>query len=82
MSGEEDKYYFPETLNQQERYLGLPLDEILIVAPLIVLGVHNSGLAMGTGQVSKKRAGVLLATEFLLLASPLPFIQSHFPTDT
>lgn len=42
MSGEEDKYYFPETLNQQERYFGLPLDEIIIVAPLIILGVLNN----------------------------------------
>lgn len=41
MSGEEDKYDFPETLNQQERYIGLPLDEVIIVAPLIVLGVLN-----------------------------------------
>ncbi|ELW9465971.1 TraL protein [compost metagenome] len=41
MSGEEDKYYFPETLNQQDRYLGLPLDELIIVAPLILLGVLN-----------------------------------------
>ncbi|EEG5674990.1 type IV conjugative transfer system protein TraL, partial [Salmonella enterica] len=32
MDGEDDKYYFPETLNQQERYIGLPLDELLIVA--------------------------------------------------
>lgn len=46
MSGEEDKYYFPETLNQQERYFGLPLDEIIIVAPLIILGVLNN---MSTG---------------------------------
>lgn len=42
MSGEEDKYYFPETLNQQERYFGLPLDEIIIVAPLVILGVLNN----------------------------------------
>lgn len=42
MNGEEDKYYFPETLNQQERYFGLPLDEIIIVAPLVILGVLNN----------------------------------------
>lgn len=41
MNGEEDKYHFPETLNQQERYFGLPFDEVLIVAPLIILGVLN-----------------------------------------
>jgi len=41
MNGEDDKYYFPETLNQQDRYLGLPLDELIIVAPLILLGVLN-----------------------------------------
>ena len=42
MNGEEDKYYFPETLNQQERYFGLPLDELLITAPLVILGVLNN----------------------------------------
>jgi len=42
MSGEADKYDFTETLNQQERYFGLPLDEILIVAPLVILGVLNN----------------------------------------
>lgn len=41
MSGEEDKYYFPETLNQQERYFGLPLDELLVIAPLVIFGVLN-----------------------------------------
>ncbi|EGT4277885.1 type IV conjugative transfer system protein TraL [Cronobacter sakazakii] len=39
MAGEEDKYYFPETLNQQTRVLGLPVDELIIVAPLAILGV-------------------------------------------
>ncbi|EOC1314876.1 type IV conjugative transfer system protein TraL [Cronobacter turicensis] len=39
MSREEDKYYFPETLNQQARFIGLPLDELIIVAPLVILGV-------------------------------------------
>jgi conjugal transfer pilus assembly protein TraL len=42
MNREGDKYYFPETLNQQERYFGLPLDEIIIVAPLVILGVLNN----------------------------------------
>ena len=42
MGGEEDKYYFPETLNQQDRYFGLPLDEIIIVAPLAILGILNN----------------------------------------
>ena len=42
MNWEEDKYYFPETLNQQDRYFGLPLDELLIVAPLVILGVLNN----------------------------------------
>lgn len=39
MAGEEDKYYFPETLNQQTRVFGLPVDELIIVAPLAILGV-------------------------------------------
>ena len=42
MNREEDKYYFPETLNQKERYFGLPLDEIIIVAPLALLGILNN----------------------------------------
>ncbi|QHP82823.1 MULTISPECIES: type IV conjugative transfer system protein TraL [Pectobacterium] len=39
MSGENDKYYFPETLNQQERIIGLPIDEFLVVAPLLISGI-------------------------------------------
>ncbi|EMA8656793.1 type IV conjugative transfer system protein TraL [Cronobacter sakazakii] len=39
MNREDDKYNFPETLNQQSRFIGLPLDEIIIVAPLVILGV-------------------------------------------
>ncbi len=42
MSGEEDKYNFPETMNQQDRYLGLPIDELIVTAPLIALGVLNN----------------------------------------
>lgn len=42
MNREEDKYHFPETLNQQERYLGLPIDELIVTAPLILLGVLNN----------------------------------------
>jgi conjugal transfer pilus assembly protein TraL len=34
MSGEGDKYNFPETMNQQDRYLGLPIDELIVTAPL------------------------------------------------
>jgi conjugal transfer pilus assembly protein TraL len=39
MDREDDKYTFPETLNQQERFFGLPLDELIVVAPLILIGV-------------------------------------------
>ncbi|MBK0019624.1 type IV conjugative transfer system protein TraL, partial [Kosakonia sp. S42] len=39
MNGEDDKYYFPETLNQQARFFGLPLDELLVIAPLTLLGI-------------------------------------------
>ncbi|MEQ9883229.1 type IV conjugative transfer system protein TraL [Pectobacterium brasiliense] len=39
MSGEDDKYYFPETLNQQERIIGLPVDEFIVVAPLLIAGI-------------------------------------------
>lgn len=40
MAGEDEKYYFPETLNQQERWLGLPKDEFIVVVPLVVAGVY------------------------------------------
>ncbi|MBN3262965.1 type IV conjugative transfer system protein TraL [Pectobacterium brasiliense] len=39
MNGEDDRYYFPETLNQQERIIGLPIDEFIVVAPLLLAGV-------------------------------------------
>jgi len=39
MNGEDDKYYFPETLNQHERIIGLPVDEFIVVVPLVVAGV-------------------------------------------
>ncbi|WP_081653668.1 type IV conjugative transfer system protein TraL [Phytobacter massiliensis] len=41
MAGEEDKYNFPETLNQQERFLGLPIDEFIVVVPLVVKGPNR-----------------------------------------
>lgn len=48
MAGEDDQYHFPETLNQQARFFGLPLDELLIIAPLTVLGVmFNMSTALG-----------------------------------
>ncbi|EOW6430039.1 type IV conjugative transfer system protein TraL [Cronobacter sakazakii] len=48
MAGEEDKYYFPETLNQQTRFFGLPIDEIIVIAPLTILGVmYNMSTALG-----------------------------------
>ncbi|WP_174263246.1 type IV conjugative transfer system protein TraL [Cronobacter sakazakii] len=48
MVGEEDKYYFPETLNQQTRFFGLPIDEIIVIAPLTILGVmYNMSTALG-----------------------------------
>ncbi|WOZ79933.1 type IV conjugative transfer system protein TraL [Kosakonia sacchari] len=48
MQGDEKKYYFPETLNQQQRWLGLPPDEFIVVAPLTVLGVVvNMSVQMG-----------------------------------
>ncbi|MFO4012682.1 type IV conjugative transfer system protein TraL, partial [Enterobacter hormaechei] len=42
MNGEEDKYNFPETMNQQDRYFGLPVDELIVTAPLLILGVLNN----------------------------------------
>uniref|UniRef100_UPI0031CE23CD type IV conjugative transfer system protein TraL n=2 Tax=Enterobacteriaceae TaxID=543 RepID=UPI0031CE23CD len=42
MNGEGDKYNFPETMNQQDRYFGLPVDELIVTAPLLILGVLNN----------------------------------------
>ena len=38
MNGEDGKYYFPETHNQQARFFCLPLDELLVIALLTILG--------------------------------------------
>ncbi|HFZ0820259.1 TPA: type IV conjugative transfer system protein TraL [Enterobacter cloacae] len=54
MNGEGDKYNFPETMNQQDRYLGLPIDELIVTAPLLVLGVLNN-LSLELGVI----AGIL-----------------------
>ena len=54
MNGEGDKYNFPETMNQQGRYLGLPIDELIVTAPLLVLGVLNN-LSLELGAI----AGIL-----------------------
>ncbi len=37
-----EKYDFPQTMNQQTRILGLPVDEFLIVAPLVGAGIWLS----------------------------------------
>ncbi len=48
MSWENDKYLFPETLNEQNRYFGLPLDELIVVAPLNVVGIlYNMSITLG-----------------------------------
>ena len=54
MNGEGDKYNFPETMNQQNRYLGLPIDELIVTAPILVLGVLNN-LSLELGVI----AGIL-----------------------
>lgn len=48
MAGEENKYYFPETLNQQARFFGLPIDELIVIAPLTLLGIaFNMSTTLG-----------------------------------
>lgn len=39
MEGEEDKYSFPETINQQGRWFGLPLDELVVIAVPVAFGI-------------------------------------------
>ncbi|WP_250146326.1 hypothetical protein [Escherichia coli] len=44
MSGDENKlkkYRFPETLTNQSRWFGLPLDELIPASNLYWLGYHN-----------------------------------------
>ena len=48
MDGENDKYLFPETLNEQNRYFGLPFDELIVVAPLNLIGIlYNMSITLG-----------------------------------
>jgi conjugal transfer pilus assembly protein TraL len=47
MNGEEDKYNFPETMNQQDRYLGLPIDELIVTAPLLLGVLNNLSVELG-----------------------------------
>ena len=48
MNGDMDKYLFPETFNEQDRYLGLPLDELIVVAPLNLIGIlYNMSITLG-----------------------------------
>jgi conjugal transfer pilus assembly protein TraL len=42
MSGNFDKYSFPETINEQSRLFGLPVDEVSVIATPIVCGVAYS----------------------------------------
>ncbi len=66
MAGEDDKYFFPETLNQQERFLGLPLDEFIVVVPLVV-----TGILLNMSTVLSIVAGLLWW---------LPTLQQHRPS--
>lgn len=39
MNWEDDKYDFPETLNQQERMIVLPIDKFIVTVPLFMTEV-------------------------------------------
>lgn len=39
MDSEDDKYVFPETINEQSRFIGLPYDELFIIASLVLTGI-------------------------------------------
>lgn len=74
MSGDENKlkkYRFPETLTNQSRWFGLPLDELIPAAICIGWGITTSKYLFGIGAAVlvyfgikklKKRAGQLLVT--------------------
>ncbi|MGX2956910.1 type IV conjugative transfer system protein TraL [Ursidibacter arcticus] len=42
-----EKYFFPETLSNQQRWFGLPLDEAIIYIPLALLAIFSSHLIFG-----------------------------------
>ncbi|CAO94954.1 MULTISPECIES: type IV conjugative transfer system protein TraL [Erwinia] len=42
MSGTFDKYTFPETINEQNRIFGLPVDEVAVIATPVICGVAYS----------------------------------------
>ncbi|CAM3825875.1 type IV conjugative transfer system protein TraL [Rouxiella silvae] len=44
MSGELDKFKFPETINEQTRIIGLPVDEMFLITTPILAGI---GMNMG-----------------------------------
>ncbi|WP_318386854.1 type IV conjugative transfer system protein TraL [Enterobacter sp.] len=39
MNLDDDKYDFPETLNQQERMIVLPIDKFIVTVPLVMTEV-------------------------------------------
>lgn len=42
-----EKYQFPVTLSNQQRWFGLPLDELIVYLPIAVLAVFSSVLIFG-----------------------------------
>ncbi|WP_201165850.1 type IV conjugative transfer system protein TraL [Escherichia coli] len=53
MSGDENKlkkYRFPETLTNQSRYFGLPLDELIPAAICVGWGITTSKYLFGIGR--------------------------------
>lgn len=74
MSGDENKlkkYRFPETLTNQSRWFGLPLDELIPAAICIGWGITTSKYLFGIGAAvlvyfgikkTEKRAGQFLVT--------------------
>lgn len=42
-----DKYFFPETLSNQQRWFGLPLDELIIYLPFALGAIFSSHILFG-----------------------------------
>lgn len=42
-----EKYVFPSTLSNQERWFGLPMDEAIIYIPLALLAIFSSPFIFG-----------------------------------
>ncbi|MDM8799494.1 type IV conjugative transfer system protein TraL, partial [Escherichia coli] len=77
MSGDENKlkkYRFPETLTNQSRWFGLPLDELIPAAICIGWGITTSKYLFGIGAAVLVYFGIKKLGTVAKLAMRQPFV--------